>query len=170
MKAITADVCNTYLNGKTREKLYSQLDYGKLKGKYLIIYKALYGLKTSPARWADTISETMYMMGSRASYADTKIWMQKNGDKYDYVAVYVDNLIIAAADPMEIIKELKKIGKYNFKSVGVPEYYLGGDVALKKNKDGKSQIVLSAKTYIANVCDKIKRLFEIKLRNYHPPP
>ena len=169
LKVIAADVCNAYLNGKTREKLYSQLDYGKLKGKYLIIDKALYGLKTSAARWADAISETLYLLGFRASYADTEIWMRKNSDRYDYIAVYVDDLIIAARDPMNIIKELEQVGKYTFKGVGVPEYYLGGDVSLKKNNEGKSQIVLSSKTYIMNVCDKIERLFNLRLRNYHSP-
>ena len=103
--------------------MYSQFNYSKLKGKYLTIDKYLFGLKTSAARWADTIS------------ADTGIWMRKNGDKCDYQVVYVDDFIIAAADPMRIIKY--------FKGVGVPEYYVGGDVELKENKDGKSQIVIS---------------------------
>ena len=125
---IAADVCNAYLNGYTKEKLYTQIDYGKLKGKWLIISKALYGLKTSAARWADAIAEILRQIGFSPSYADTEIWMRDKGDHYEYIAVYVDDLIIAAKQPMEIIKELEKVGKYKFKGVGVPEYYLGGDI------------------------------------------
>ena len=131
--------------------------------------KALYGLKTSAARWADSISETLYLMGFRASYADTELWMRQQNDGYEYVAVYVDDLIIASKSPMAIIKELEKIGKYEFKGVGEPEYYLGGDVSRKKKKNGSVSTILSAKRYILNVCDKIERLFELKLRNYHSP-
>ena len=48
---IAADVYNAYLNGFTKEKLYSQIDYGKLKGKWLdMISKSLYGLKTLAER------------------------------------------------------------------------------------------------------------------------
>jgi hypothetical protein len=95
--------------------------------------------------------------------------MRQQNDGYEYIAVYVDDLIIASKSPMAIIKELEKIGKYEFKGVGEPEYYLGGDVSRNKNKNESISTVLSAKTYILNVCDKIERLFELKLRNYHSP-
>ena len=166
---IAADVCNAYLNGFTKEKLYSQIDYGKLKGKWLIISKALYGLKTSAARWADAIAEILRQIGFLPSYADTEIWMRDKGNYYEYIAVYVDDLIIAAKNPMEIIKELEVAGKYKFKGVGVPEYYLGGDVARRKNGNETYTTVLTAKTYIKNIVDKIERLFEITLKSYHSP-
>ena len=52
--------------------------------------------------------------------------------------------------------------------MGKQEYYLGGDVE-EVEVDGKKAWVLSAKTYLKNVCDKIERLYEVKLRNYGSP-
>ena len=106
---IAADVCNAYLNGFTKEKLYTQIDYGRLKNKWLIISKALYGLKTSAARWADAIAEILRQIGFVPSYADTEIWMRDRNTHYEYIAVYVDDLIIAPKKSMDIIKELEKV-------------------------------------------------------------
>ena len=36
------------------------------------------------------------------------VWMQRNGRIYQYIAVYVDDLCIAAQDPACIIKTLKE--------------------------------------------------------------
>ena len=70
---------------------------------------------------------------------------------------------------MEIINLLKKEGGYELKGVGEPEYYLGGDVLRKKDKNGERKTTLLAKTYIKNICDKVEKLFNISLRNYHSP-
>jgi len=96
--------------------------------------------------------------------------MRNRGDHYEYIAVYVDDLIIAVKKPMEIIKELEKIGNYKFKGVGVPEYYLGADIKREKMKDTPLYCtVLSMKTYIKNIVEKIERLFNTKLESYHSP-
>ena len=58
------------------EKLYTHIDRGKLKEKILVIEKALYGLKTSAARWCDDISNTLFVLGFTPSKADSKIWMR----------------------------------------------------------------------------------------------
>ena len=50
-----ADVGNGYLEAKTKEKVYivAGPEFGELQGHTLIIYKALYGLRTSGARFHD---------------------------------------------------------------------------------------------------------------------
>ena len=85
------------------------------------------------------------------------------------MAVYVDDLTIVNKDPMELIKELKDVGGCTLKYVGEPECYLGGDIERTRGKDGKRKTIISAKTYIKNICDKIERTFEKTLRNYHSP-
>jgi hypothetical protein len=45
---------------------------------------------------------------------------------FEYVATYVDDILISCKDPMAVIKSLEKI--YLLKNVGIPEYYLGGNV------------------------------------------
>ena len=69
------------------------------------------------------------------------------------------------------MEEFKEVGNFKLKGVGELEYYLGGDIEriAIKNKDQKMITKISARTCIKNVCDKIERIFEITLRNYHSP-
>ena len=167
---IAADISNAYLHGKTREKVYTKIEFGKLEGKFLIIDKAQYGLKTSAARWHEVCSEVLLKIGFKPSKADADLWMRSKNEEYEYIAVYVDDLIIASRQPMKVIEEIKKTGNFKLKGVGEPEYYLGGDIERKKREDGLGYVSkLSAKTYIKNVCEKIEKLFQITLRNYHSP-
>jgi len=71
---------------------------------------------------------------------------------------------------MEIIKELEKVGKYKFKGVSVPEYYLIGDIKREKVKNSPFYCtVLSVKTYINNKVNKIEHLFDTKLKSHQSP-
>jgi hypothetical protein len=52
--------------------------------------------------------------------------MVDKSSNYEYLATYEDDILIGSKDPMAIIMALKKT--YMLKSVGIPEYYLGGNV------------------------------------------
>ena len=52
--------------------------------------------------------------------------MKPKSDHYEYIARYVDDVIVFSKDPMLVIQELKRT--YIMKGVGKPQYYLGGDV------------------------------------------
>jgi len=52
-------------------------------------------------------------MGFIPSKAEPDIWMRPNGNKYEYIALYVDDLAIAAEDPNTIVDILIK--HYKFK-------------------------------------------------------
>jgi hypothetical protein len=60
---------------------------------------------------------------------------------------------------MAVIKSLEK--KYKLKSVGIPEYYLGGNLEFLGEawKNQGLEFGLSAKTYIQNVILKFEGLF-----------
>ena len=77
--------------------------------------------------------------------------MRKKGDHYEYMGVYVDDLMIASKHPEDIIMEIEHY--YILKGVGVPEFYLGADVGKVKgpfNQKGETT-TWSAKTYLKNV-------------------
>ena len=59
--------------------------------------------------------------------ADPDFWMKDCGTHYEYLAMYVDDVLAFGKRPIETINELKK--DYILKGVGLPVYYLGGDVA-----------------------------------------
>jgi hypothetical protein len=43
------------------------------------------------------------------------IWMRDKGDHYEYVAVYVDDLLIASREPQSIITALETTHKFKLK-------------------------------------------------------
>ena len=59
------DIGNAYLEALTSEKvcIIAGPEFGNLEGHVLIIYKALYGLQSSGARWHDRFSCTMLALG-----------------------------------------------------------------------------------------------------------
>ncbi len=65
----------------------------------------------------------------------------------------VDDVIFMCLNPMQYICIMEY--EYHFKGVGVPKYYLGGNMEL--GKDGK--LSRSAKTYIKNVADRLDKCF-----------
>ena len=70
---------------------------------------------------------------------------------------------------MAVIKSLEKI--YLLKNVGIPEYYLGGNVEFL-GESWKNQglgLALSAKTYIQNVIPKFEHLFGKQFKSIKTP-
>jgi hypothetical protein len=72
----------------------------------------------------------------------------------------VDEILILSKDPMAVIKSLENT--YTLKSLGIPEYYLGGNVGFLGEawKNQGLGLSLSTKTYIQNVIPKFEGLFE----------
>jgi hypothetical protein len=77
--------------------------------------------------------------------------MVENSSHYEYLATYVDDILIWSKDPLPVIKSLEKT--YMVKNVGIPEYYLGGNVEFLGGswKNQGLGLAISAKTYIQNV-------------------
>ena len=111
------DIKNAYLEAFTDEKLYivAGQEFEELEGYILIFLKALYGLKSSGKRWDEVIHSILKDMKLTPSKADPCIWLKKapNSMCYEYIAVYVDDLCIAAESPSTIIDIFKT--KYNLK-------------------------------------------------------
>src|SRR5688500_18364215 len=154
------DIGKVYLYGKTKEKVYiiAGSEFGdKLLGKKLIIDQALYGLKSNSARSHEHLSGTLLSMGYKPSKADYDLWIKPVGDHYEYIARYVEDVIVFSKDIMLVIQELKKT--YIMKGVGKPQYYLGGDVVglgPEWEKEGISE-AFSAETYIQNALPKLAK-------------
>jgi hypothetical protein len=109
LKVCAADIGNAFLYGCCKEKLAIRagIEFGPLQGQLLIIYKSLYGTKTGSAAFHEHLAEKLRQMGFKPSYADTDFWIQANGDHYEYVGCYVDNVLAISRNPMAIITVLK---------------------------------------------------------------
>jgi hypothetical protein len=93
-------------------------EFGEMEGHILIISKALYGLWTSGLCWHDCFSECLCKMGLTPSKAEPDIWMWHNGNYYEYIAVYVDDLAIASKDPKCIADTLTSAYRFKLKGLG----------------------------------------------------
>ena len=172
LSCCAGDIGNAFLYGKTKEKVYiiAGPEFGReLEGKILVIDKALYGLRTSSARFHEHLATQLIKLGFRPSKADFNLWMKDMGTHYEYVATFVDDVLIWSKDPMAIMEELKKT--YILKGVGIPEYYLGGDVETLDEHwtIANVNMAFSAKTYIKNVIPKFESMFGETFKTVRTP-
>ena len=164
-----ADVGNTYLEAYTDEKLciIAGPEFKELQGHLLIMIKALYGTCSGGARWHDRLFDILQELKFKPSKADPDVWMrpEPGGTCYEYIAVYVDDLAIAAKDPQAFCHELKKKYNLKLKGVGPLEYHLG--CTYKKDPDGT--LAADPRRYVNKILESYERMFKEKPRKSRPP-
>jgi hypothetical protein len=72
-----------------------------LHGKYLMIDKSLYGLKTSAARFHEHLSELIPRLGFKDDRHEPDLWMVEKSSDYEYVATYVDDIFFWSKDSIK---------------------------------------------------------------------
>ncbi len=111
METWATDVGNACLEAVTDEKVYviAGPEFEHLQGHVLVVYKALYGLRSSGVRWYERFSKVMTAAGFTPCKLEPEIWMRKNkeGTHYEYVGVYVDDLALAMDDPQGFLAILE---------------------------------------------------------------
>ena len=164
-----ADVGNAYLEAYTDEKLciIAGPEFKELQGHLLIMIKALYGTRSGGARWHDRLFDILQELKFKPSKADPDVWMrpEPGGTGYEYIAVYVDDLAIAAKDPQAFCNELKKKYNLKLKGVGPLEYHLG--CTYKKDPDGT--LAADPRRYFNKILESYERMFKEKPRKSRPP-
>ena len=129
LKCCAGDVRNAFLNGYIKEKIYiiAGPEFGpELAGRVLITVRSLYGLRASAARFHEHLTVNLRKLGFHPSKADPNLFYKDMGDHYECLASYVDDILVWSRDPMRTMNLL--MAKYTMKGVGIPEYYLGGNV------------------------------------------
>ena len=86
---------------------------------------------------------------------------EPGGTCYEYIAVYVDDLAIAAKDPQAFCNELKKKYNLKLKGVGPLEYHLG--CTYKKDPDGT--LAADPRRYVNKILESYERMFKEKTKN-----
>jgi Reverse transcriptase (RNA-dependent DNA polymerase) len=97
---MATDVGNAYLNADCREKIWfvAGPEFATKKGKVLIIWKALSGLKSSSTAWRALFSSKLHEIGYVPSKGDPDVYLQPavrpNGAQYyEMLLVYVDDIL-----------------------------------------------------------------------------
>ena len=154
------DIGNAYLEANTKEKVYIKAgpEFGKLKGHTLIIVKALYGLRTSGLRWHERLAECLTTMKFFPCKMEPDIWMRDMDTHYEYIAVYVDDLLIVSKNPKEITDILVNKYKFKLKGTGLIKYHLGCDFY----RDEEGVLCFAPKRYIEKLIDIYKNTFGVK--------
>jgi hypothetical protein len=132
---VSIDIGNAYLQANTKEKVYTIAgpEFGELQGQKVLIVRALYGLKSSGTAWHGHFAANLHDMNFQPSYADPDVWMRTavkpNGDKYyEYILVYVDDLLILSHETSTIVNAIKKLYRLKDDVIGPPKTYLGAQV------------------------------------------
>jgi hypothetical protein len=116
----------------------------------------LCGLRTSAAIFHEHLSDSF--LGFKKTKHDPDLWIVDKSSHYEYLGTYMDDILIWSKDLMVVIKSLEKT--YMLKSVGIPEYYLGGNVEfLGEAWKTQGELSISEKTYIQKVIPKFEGLF-----------
>jgi hypothetical protein len=96
--------------------------------------RAFYGLKSSGASWRAHIAHTLSDMNFAPSRGDPDVWMRiifnpiTKASYWEYLLVYVDDLLDIGLDPRAALNTLEADYKYVLKDYGPPTFYLGASI------------------------------------------
>ncbi len=130
-------------------------EFGEREGHILVIDKALYGLRTSGARWHDRFSDCLRDLGFRPCKAEPDIWLRRNGDIYEYVAVYVDDLAFAMKDPQKFVNILMNKYRFKLKGTGTITFHLGMDI----HREDDGTLCITPRKYLEKLIANYERMF-----------
>ena len=167
-----ADIENAYLTAPCREKVWTRagMEFGEQDmGKVFIIVKALYGLKSSGAAFRAFLAERLDEMGFKSSIADPDVWLRAatkaDGEEYyEYVLVYVDDLLAISVNATSVIGEVAVRFKLKKDKIEPPEVYLGGRLA-EKNLNGINIWTMTSLDYVKAIVSNLEdRLLKKRLK------
>ena len=153
---VTGDIGNAFVQADTNEKIYTIAgkEFGNKQDCVVILKKALYGLATSARQWNIKLGDTIRKLGFKPTRADPDLWMKlsDDGTKYEYIATYVDDIILVAIDPMIYLDQIKE--QYPIRNIETnPEYYLGNNIDVRSD----NTIKISSFKYISEVIRKYEQ-------------
>lgn len=104
-------------------------------------------------------------MGLTPSHAEDDIWMRYNGDIYEYIASYVDDLCIVAKDPKSITDILVEKYKYKLNCTGHLSFHLGCDFFC----DDNGVLCFAPRKYVEKMIAGYVSMFGEQPRQYSTP-
>ena len=157
LNILSGDIGNAYLNAATTEKIYYRAgnEWGPLvKGRVLVIIRALYGLKTSANAWRTHFCNTIQnKLKFKFSHADNDVWYKQDvrpdGTKYySYILVYTDDILIVSHDPKRYMDQLEANYYVKPESIKFPDIYLGSRVKRVNDRSGNPAYATSSNDYV----------------------
>jgi hypothetical protein len=141
------DVKTAFLYGLVTEEIYVEQPEGfdDGSGRVCKLLRALYGLKQAPRVWYETLSTFLATLGFKPLLSDMGVFVKG----HTFIAVYVDDLLIAGPSKDEIVAVKQALcNKFKMTDLGSCKYYLG--MSLRRDRATRS-IFLSQTTYLEKV-------------------
>jgi Reverse transcriptase (RNA-dependent DNA polymerase) len=133
-------------------------DWKRSKFKELVTSE--YGEQMAGYNQHQILADVLRAMGFIRSKAKADI-----NNLYEYIAVYVDDLLIAARNPKEIVQTLEDQQSFKLKGVGALTYHLGFNYF--HDQDGT--LCFSPRKYITKMMDLFKNMYGCKPKEYTSP-
>ena len=92
-------------------------------GHAMVVMKALCGLKTSGARFHESLSGSMHQLGFKLGKADSDVWMKDCGSHCKHVCTWADDVLCAGKSPKEFCDALRTTG-FVLKPEQEPKHHL----------------------------------------------
>ena len=147
------DVKTAYINAVLDREVYMTAPEGLVgvaSGSVVRLKKCLYGLRTSGNRWNNLLNSDLEQMGYRRTQADPSIYVREHKGDVSYVAIVVDDVLIAAKHEVEYKRVLEVLSKkYKMTDEGLLEYYVGIEVEQKPG-----EIILRQRGYTKQVLER----------------
>ena len=166
LDVLSADVQNAFLTAPNKEKCWmiAGPEFGSEEGKTFLVVKALYGLKSASFSFRAHMAEKLVEMGFQSTMADPDVWLRaaSKGDNeqyYEYVLMYVDDILAISCHARSILEEIQKTFKLKQDRIEVPEYYLGAKLQEKPINGMKCWTITSldyVKAAVKNVEEALK--------------
>ena len=130
-----------------------------MKERYLL-WLEIYGLKGSGAAFRAFLAERLDNMGFKSSIADPDVWEREaarsDGEEYyEYILVYVDDLLAISLDARLVILEVAEKFKLKKDKIEPPEIYIGGRLA-KKSLIGKEIWTMFSVDYVKGIINNVE--------------
>jgi Reverse transcriptase (RNA-dependent DNA polymerase) len=127
--------------------------------------EALYSLRGSGAKWHDQLADCIRELGFFPCKAEPDVWMRKKSNKYEYIAVYVDDLAIVMKNPKDFMDVLEKKHKFKLKGTVLIAFHLGMDFT--RDEDGT--LCISHTKYIEKLIRNYEKSFGMKPKELASP-
>jgi hypothetical protein len=181
LEVMGADISNAYLQAPTTEKVWTVLsaEWGADAGRRAIIVRALYGLKSSGAAYRNHFASNLRELNFRSCLADPDVWLRhgrrQNGEEYyEYLLVYVDDLLALSEQPQAILDDINSYFKLKPGSVGSPNLYLGAKLSKTTLPNGVVAWCNSSHRYVQEAIRNTEKYIQLHgakmLRKKTPSP
>ena len=136
LNVLTGDLQNAYLNAPCEEKVWTTCgpEFGlEYQGRKALLCRALNGLKSAGASFHNHLVSCLSHLGFTSCKADPDVWFRAFNDEkgcecYEYLLVYIDDIMVICKDPKLVLQCLDKYFKVKDSSIHLPQYIPWGKI------------------------------------------